>query len=517
MKHTVLFLIVLLFESALVSAQTFNMRMIRTDAATFPRIEIVLQAYDSFDEPLKGLNAAQFSVAVDGMQAQVNKIDTYEQINTPIQMMLVVDVSGSEAGAPLLAIKSAVKTFISHKRNIDKIGLLAIADDAVLVSDFSQDTDVLLKAVDGMKVEGTRSAIYYTIANAVNRLVKYAGDEPKIVIVMSDGKNESTAGSFRQDDVIKLANDSQIPIFSLGYSKIDKSYLQTLERISELTHGNYYEAPEDKDLEQVYMKIYRQIANIYSLHISVFNVKGDGLEHTATVTLNNNGASVTSSLKFITPASGAFLPLPEQIEPLMVYYLAGGAALVITAVVVTVVLGRRRRKTRYEEKVSQSIELKKKEDEVKTEREKREILEKKIIDSSLENKRGQDNKTKTETPTVQKSRKDRTMILSPSDTGNINETHLRFEILAGELSGLRFEVGPDGATIGKSEDNSIVIAEPTVSRHHARFLFANGLFILEDADSTNGTFVNGVQVSKKELSHGDAIKIGRVEGIVTYY
>jgi len=46
-------------------------------------------------------------------------------------------------------------------------------------------------------------------------------------------------------------------------------------------------------------------------------------------------------------------------------------------------------------------------------------------------------------------------------------------------------------TIGRRKDNDIVIAEPTISSHHARILRKGEKFIIEDLGSTNGTFING--------------------------
>ena len=53
-------------------------------------------------------------------------------------------------------------------------------------------------------------------------------------------------------------------------------------------------------------------------------------------------------------------------------------------------------------------------------------------------------------------------------------------------------------TIGKSPDNDCVIDDSQVSRHHARLTRdADGYWLLEDLNSLNGTFVNGVQIIKK--------------------
>lgn len=63
--------------------------------------------------------------------------------------------------------------------------------------------------------------------------------------------------------------------------------------------------------------------------------------------------------------------------------------------------------------------------------------------------------------------------------------------------------------IGKSDDNDFIINDPQVSRHHARLVSeGEGRWLLEDLDSTNGTYVNDVQVLKKHVISSDLIKLG---------
>ncbi|WP_053598430.1 type VII secretion protein EssC [Bacillus sp. FJAT-18017] len=61
-------------------------------------------------------------------------------------------------------------------------------------------------------------------------------------------------------------------------------------------------------------------------------------------------------------------------------------------------------------------------------------------------------------------------------------------------------------TIGRSEQNDIVLANQFVSAQHARLSFVQGEWRIED-DSTNGTFVDGIRVKKRDLKFGDTIYI----------
>lgn len=67
----------------------------------------------------------------------------------------------------------------------------------------------------------------------------------------------------------------------------------------------------------------------------------------------------------------------------------------------------------------------------------------------------------------------------------------------------------DVISIGRSPDNDIPIENLAVSRSHARIRLQEDSFILSDLNSANGTYVNGVQVTKTELFHDDVITIGK--------
>jgi pSer/pThr/pTyr-binding forkhead associated (FHA) protein len=64
-------------------------------------------------------------------------------------------------------------------------------------------------------------------------------------------------------------------------------------------------------------------------------------------------------------------------------------------------------------------------------------------------------------------------------------------------------------TIGRLPDNTVIIENPAVSGHHARVVREGDALILEDLESTNGTFVNQKHVTRHTLQHGDVVLIGK--------
>ena len=64
-------------------------------------------------------------------------------------------------------------------------------------------------------------------------------------------------------------------------------------------------------------------------------------------------------------------------------------------------------------------------------------------------------------------------------------------------------------TIGRKDDNSLVLDDQHVSGHHANLTIKNEVLYLEDLNSTNGTFVNGEKIKNSvKLFKNDQIEIG---------
>ncbi|MGA2452608.1 MAG: FHA domain-containing protein [Solirubrobacteraceae bacterium] len=62
--------------------------------------------------------------------------------------------------------------------------------------------------------------------------------------------------------------------------------------------------------------------------------------------------------------------------------------------------------------------------------------------------------------------------------------------------------------VGRDSACDVVVADPSVSRRHARLTFRDGVWVLQDLASTNGTAVNGVRVGRTALRSGDVLELG---------
>ena len=88
-------------------------------------------------------------------------------------------------------------------------------------------------------------------------------------------------------------------------------------------------------------------------------------------------------------------------------------------------------------------------------------------------------------------------------------TGLILEIVEGPRAGKQFPLA-GGLEAGRDPDLSLSINDEQVSRHHARFTAFDDRAVVEDLDSTNGTYVNQRRITAPaELRAGDKVKIGK--------
>jgi pSer/pThr/pTyr-binding forkhead associated (FHA) protein len=84
-------------------------------------------------------------------------------------------------------------------------------------------------------------------------------------------------------------------------------------------------------------------------------------------------------------------------------------------------------------------------------------------------------------------------------------------ILTQGLNGRAHELNVDRTTIGRVEDNMFQIAESSVSSHHCEVLLRGSDVVIKDLNSTNGTFINGEQITESVLKPGQTLRLGQIE------
>jgi len=82
-------------------------------------------------------------------------------------------------------------------------------------------------------------------------------------------------------------------------------------------------------------------------------------------------------------------------------------------------------------------------------------------------------------------------------------------ITSGPKQGTELELGREPITIGRSGESGLIVRDDYTSTHHARLLLWNNEWMIQDLDSTNGTFLGGTRVTvPTQVPLNTPIKIG---------
>src|SRR5437867_8362768 len=84
-------------------------------------------------------------------------------------------------------------------------------------------------------------------------------------------------------------------------------------------------------------------------------------------------------------------------------------------------------------------------------------------------------------------------------------------VVSAGMTGRTHELKVEKTTIGRVEDNTFQIAEPSVSSHHCEVLLRGSDVVVKDLNSTNGTFINGEKISESVLKPGQMLRLGQIE------
>lgn len=90
----------------------------------------------------------------------------------------------------------------------------------------------------------------------------------------------------------------------------------------------------------------------------------------------------------------------------------------------------------------------------------------------------------------------------------------KLTVLTEGFSGMSLEVKPEKATVGRLDDNTFCLPEPSVSSHHCELWTKGDDIVVKDLGSTNGSFINELQLAAEKeavLRPGQVLRLGQIQ------
>jgi pSer/pThr/pTyr-binding forkhead associated (FHA) protein len=98
-----------------------------------------------------------------------------------------------------------------------------------------------------------------------------------------------------------------------------------------------------------------------------------------------------------------------------------------------------------------------------------------------------------------------------SDTTKQSELKAtKLVVTEGDKAGTEIALSGRQLTIGRAGDSDLIVDDEYASTHHAKLVFINGDWLIQDLDSTNGTFLDGQKVgTPMTVSMNTQVRVGQ--------
>jgi hypothetical protein len=248
-----------------------------------------------------------------------------------LNLMFLVDVSGSMRGAPLNDIKSALPKFLKTTRPQDQFALTLFADEDRLESSFEQPRDKFEAALEKAQPRGKQTKLYRALYNTLKQGLK---DDPAIrpiIVVLTDGQDEGS--DVRFDDVVAESKARLVPIYAVFRGKIDaKPFQDVLSGLGYAANGTYFPTRSENEIAIALDRIYRLETSSATVRFS-YNADPTGLatQNAAIELRRSNGSVLRANLsEKMIPALRATTWPPKNwpvilLLVLLALLIAGGA------------------------------------------------------------------------------------------------------------------------------------------------------------------------------------------------
>lgn len=163
--------------------------------------------------------------------------------------MLLVDTSGSVKCNPLHGIKTSAIEFISLMGPKDRVGLMTFDDTTQLINIFTSKNERLKYRLRSLRTAGKLTILNDSLLEAA-QILKTEDSGNLHIVLFSDGKDEGSQANL--DQVVRMLKRLKISVLAVGYTRVEKKYLDFLRSLADGTGGVFVQTPEFHDILSLY-------------------------------------------------------------------------------------------------------------------------------------------------------------------------------------------------------------------------------------------------------------------------
>ncbi len=221
-----------------------------------------------------------------------------DDLQSEVNLILVMDKSGSMEGDRMAKTKEAAKELISIVGRKDRVAVISFDSKASFVQAFTNDKMLLRSAIDGIDV-GDRTKYNAALDLVVGLSDDELAGKATFVIFLSDGQPDDLGRPNSILDVVNEINKKNICLYTIGYA-LDAGNEQTvLEMMAKRSQdnkgcGRYFSLSQSlAELIDAFSKIYYEVSDIDTIVIApTISTKDDEVQITAKLSSRFNARSI---------------------------------------------------------------------------------------------------------------------------------------------------------------------------------------------------------------------------------
>ena len=236
------------------SAADEALTVVSTDVSAYPDVRMVVVEPAQLAGQAAGTPGVTVSEQGRTSTARVDLLPTDQ-----LEVALVVDSSGSMAGAALASAKTAAKSFLAQLPATTPVSVIGFGATPTLVSRRSTDRAAQLAAVDALVARG-ETAMYDALAMALTQL-STTGTRP-VVVLLSDGADTASAATL--DATAAALTGAKVQVFAVELRTVESSPA-ALARLTAAGGGRVVPAADPTALTAAFASIGQQVVRQYAV------------------------------------------------------------------------------------------------------------------------------------------------------------------------------------------------------------------------------------------------------------
>ena len=288
-----------------------------TFRGTADAVRVFVTVTDGDGRLVTTLTREDFEVRDEGKAQPITLFDNSPQ---PIRLILMLDVSGSmEGNLPLL--RGAAQQLFARLQPRDSARVGTFGHDITISPTFTRDRNELLGALPPGITPDAPTPLWSAVDQAISAFGT-EGDERRVVLVLSDGKDSGPIGFRRryvsQVEVIDRARKEDVMVYAVGMRSRTRQRMQPgigpgglqamlmadlpdagLARVAEETGGGYTEIRYGEDLAAAFARVADELHSQYLIGFAP--PKLDGKVHDIEVRVSRRGLKPRGRTSYVAP------------------------------------------------------------------------------------------------------------------------------------------------------------------------------------------------------------------------